>query len=68
MRLLLLFYPWLELLSLVQLGIETRAIVPLLWVLAMFMLGAAMLKRVGTASVLRLREASKVGCCSKACS
>ena len=61
MRLLLLFYPWLELLSLVQLGIETRAIVPLLWVLAMFMLGAAMLKRVGTASVLRLREAQQSG-------
>ena len=40
MRLLLLFYPWLELLSLIQLGIETRAIVPLLWVLAMFLLGA----------------------------
>ena len=30
MRLLLLFYPWLELLSLIQLGIETRSIVPLL--------------------------------------
>ena len=61
MRLLLLFYPWLELLSLIQLGIETRAIVPLLWVLAMFMLGAALLKRVGTASVLRLREAQQSG-------
>ena len=53
MRLLLLFYPWLELLSLIQLGIETSAMVPLLWVLAMFMLGAALIKRVGTASVLR---------------
>ena len=61
MRLLLLFYPWLELLSLIQLGIETRAIVPLLWVLVMFMLGAALLKRVGTASVLRLREAQQSG-------
>ena len=61
MRLLVLFYPWLELLSLIQLGIETRAIVPLLWVLAMFMLGAALLKRVGTASVLRLREAQQSG-------
>ena len=61
MRLLLLFYPWLELLSLIQLGIETRAIVPLLWVLAMFLLGAVLLKRVGTASVLRLREAQQSG-------
>ena len=61
MRLLLLFYPWLELLSLIQLGIETRAIVPLLWVLAMFMVGAALLKRVGTESVLRLREAQQSG-------
>lgn len=61
MRLLLLFYPWLELLSLIQLGIETSALVPLLWVLAMFMLGAALIKRVGTASVLRLREAQQSG-------
>ena len=61
MRLLLLFYPWLELLSLIQLGIETRAMVPLLWVLAMFMLGGALLKRVGAASVLRLREAQQGG-------
>jgi UPF0716 protein FxsA len=61
MRLLLLVYPWLELLSLIQLGIETRAIVPLLWILAMFMMGEALLKRVGTASVLRLREAQQSG-------
>ena len=61
MRLILLFYPWLELLSLIQLGIETSAMVPLLWVLAMFMLGAALIKRVGTASVLRLREAQQSG-------
>ena len=61
MRLLLLFYPWLELLSLIQLGIETSVMVPLLWVLAMFMLGAALIKRVGTASVLRLREAQQSG-------
>ena len=61
MRLLLLFYPWLELLSLIQLGIETSAMVPLLWVLSMFMLGAALIKRVGTASVLRLREAQQSG-------
>ena len=61
MRLLLLFYPWLELLSLIQLGMETSVMVPLLWVLAMFMLGAALIKRVGTASVLRLREAQQSG-------
>ena len=61
MRLIILFYPWLELLSLIQLGIETSALVPLLWVIAMFMLGAALLKRVGTASVLRLREAQQSG-------
>jgi UPF0716 protein FxsA len=61
MRLIILFYPWLELLSLIQLGIETSALVPLLWVIAMFMLGAALLKRVGTASVLRLREAQQIG-------
>lgn len=61
MRLIILFYPWLELLSLIQLGIETSALVPVLWVIVMFILGAALLKRVGTASVLRLREAQQSG-------
>ena len=61
MRLIILLYPWLELLSLIQLGVETSALVPLLWIIVMFMLGAALLKRVGTASVLRLREAQQSG-------
>lgn len=61
MRLLVLFYPWLELLSLIQLGIETSALFALLWVIAMFLLGAAMLRHVGMASLARLQEAQRSG-------
>ena len=48
MRWLLLLYPWLELLSLIQLGVETTALTALGWVIAMMGLGATMLRRVGT--------------------
>lgn len=61
MRLLLFLYPWLELLSLIQLGIETNAFVPIAWVLGMIILGSTMIRRVGTASVIRLREAQQSG-------
>ena len=61
MRLLVLFYPWLELLSLIQLGIETSALFALLWVIAMFLLGAAMLRHVGMTSLARLQEAQRSG-------
>ena len=61
MRLFIFLYPWLELLSLIQLGIETSALVPLAWVVAMIMLGSSMLRRVGMASVMRLREAQQSG-------
>ena len=61
MRWLLLLYPWLELLSLIQLGVETTALIALGWVIAMVGLGATMLRRVGTASIARLREAQRGG-------
>ncbi len=61
MRWLLLLYPWLELLSLIQLGVETTALTALGWVIAMMGLGATMLRRVGATSIARLREAQRSG-------
>jgi len=61
MRFLLFLYPWLELLSLIQLGVETNALFAVAWVFFMFLLGGAMIRRVGTASVTRLREAQRTG-------
>ncbi len=61
MRLLALLYPWLELLSLIQLGVETNALTALAWVMLMIVLGVGMLRRVGTAAVVRLREAQRSG-------
>jgi UPF0716 protein FxsA len=59
MRLLLLLYPWLELWSLIQLGVETNALVPLLWVFAGFVVGGALLRRVGMSGVQQLRAAQQ---------
>ena len=61
MRLFILFYPWLELLSLIQLGVETSALTALLWVGIMVLLGIAMIRHVGIASMDRLRAAQKSG-------
>lgn len=61
MRLLLLLYPWLELLSLIQLGVETSPLTAIAWVIGMILIGSSMLRHVGTASVMRLREAQQSG-------
>ena len=61
MRLILLLYPWLELLSLIQLGIEAGALVAIAWVLGMFMLGSVLLRHVGMTAVMRLRDAQRNG-------
>lgn len=61
MRLLIFAYPWLELLSLIQLGIETSALTAVAWVMAMMLLGGALLRRVGTAGIQRLRQAQQTG-------
>ena len=61
MRLLLLLYPWLELLSLIQLGIETSALVAIAWVLSMMVLGVGMLRYAGSSAVTRLRHAQQQG-------
>ena len=61
MRILILLYPWIELWSLIQLGVETSALFAVLWVFVMFMLGGALLRRAGMASMTRLREAQASG-------
>ena len=61
MRLLILLSPWLELISLIQLGVETSVLFVMLWVIGMFMIGTALLRHVGTASLERLREAQRSG-------
>ena len=61
MRLLLLAYPWLELLSLIQLGIKTNALIALVYVLVMLLLGTALLRFVGAHAMSRLREAQRSG-------
>lgn len=61
MRLLIFAYPWLELLTLIQLGIETSALTAVAWVMAMMLLGGALLRRVGTAGIQRLRQAQQTG-------
>ena len=61
MRLLLLLYPWLELLSLIQLGVETSVLFVMLWVIGMFLMGTALLRHVGMASLERLRESQRSG-------
>lgn len=59
MRFFLMLYPWLELLSLIQFGIETSALTALAWVGAMIVVGSLMLRHVGMASINRLRDAQQ---------
>jgi UPF0716 protein FxsA len=61
MRLLLLAYPWLELLSLIQLGINTNALVALSYVLLMLFVGIGLLRFVGVTAFQRLRDAQQTG-------
>ncbi len=56
MRLLIILLPWLELFTLVQLGIETSALTVLAYVAMTFAVGAAILQRQGQGMIERLRE------------
>lgn len=47
MRFVFLLLPWLELLTLIQLGVETSALTALAWVFASLCLGLALLQRQG---------------------
>jgi len=59
MRWLFFLYPWLELFSLIQLGVETSALFAMTWVLAMMLAGVLLLRRVGMANINRLRAAQQ---------
>ena len=57
MRFFILLLPWLELFTLIELGIETSALTALVYVLATGMLGLAILRHQGKGMFERLREA-----------
>ena len=56
MRLIVMLLPWLELFTLIQLGIETSALTALLYVLATLVLGMVVLRRQGMQLFERLRD------------
>lgn len=56
MRFIFLLLPWLELFTLIQLGVKTSALTAILYVLATFMLGVAVLRRQGMGMFERLRQ------------
>ena len=56
MRFFIMLLPWLELFTLIQLGIETSALTVVLYVLATFLLGMAILRRQGMGMFERLRQ------------
>jgi UPF0716 protein FxsA len=59
MRLLIMLLPWLELFTLIQLGIETSALTAIGYVLATLALGILVLQRQGQGMFERLREAQE---------
>ena len=56
MRLIILLLPWLELFTLIKLGVETSALTALLYLFATFILGMAVLRRQGEGMLVKLRE------------
>jgi len=59
MRLFIILLPWLELFSLIQLGIKTSALFALGYVLLTLLLGIALLQRQGRGMVERLRQSQQ---------
>ncbi|MFV0478760.1 MAG: FxsA family protein [Parahaliea sp.] len=59
MRFLMMLLPWLELATLIQLGIKSGVLVALLYVLATFLLGLAILQRQGWGMFQHLRQAQE---------
>ena len=56
MRWMFILLPWMELFSLISLGIETSALTALFYVFATFVLGVLLLRRQGMGMFERLRE------------
>ena len=59
MRLLIALLPWLELFTLIDLGIKTSALTAIAYVLLTLMLGMAILQRQGRGMFERLRESQQ---------
>ncbi len=59
MRLFIMLLPWLELFTLIQLGIETSALTAIGYVLLTFALGVVVLRRQGLGMFQRLQEAQE---------
>ena len=59
MRLILLLLPWLDLFTLIQLGIETSALWALVYVFATGALGVVVLRRQGEGMFERLRQSQE---------
>ncbi len=59
MRILLLLLPWLELFTLIQLGVATSALTALAYVFLTFVAGLALLRLQGRDLFKRLREAQE---------
>ncbi|MEQ9465326.1 MAG: FxsA family protein [Haliea sp.] len=57
MRFIIILLPWLELFTLIQLGVETSALTALGYVLLTLVLGMWLLRRQGEGMFQRLREA-----------
>ena len=56
MRFLILLLPWLELFTLIQLGVATSAVTALFYVLVTLVLGLAILRRQGAAMLQRMQD------------
>jgi len=59
MRFFLMLLPWLELFTLIELGIETSALTALAYVLFTIVLGVAVLQRQGRGMFERLRQSQQ---------
>ena len=59
MRFIIMLLPWLELFTLIQLGVETSALTALAYVFGTFFLGMVVLQRQGQGMFERLRQAQE---------
>lgn len=59
MRFFIMLLPWLELFTLIQLGVETSALTALAWVFGSLFLGVAVLQKQGQGMFERLRESQE---------
>ena len=59
MRFFFMLLPWLELFTLIQLGVKTSALTAIFYVLATFALGIAVLRRQGMGMFERLRQSQQ---------